>query len=152
MGKQISAGLRYTFLAHCIVGAVIGLSLWIIPGRTLTYFGLIAAWVELPTSGISIPGGAFVNPLMTRFFGAALLALAFSSFKAWRSREWLAVRVIVQLELIFFVLSFISTLYYLTHVEALMRPFGWTVFVLVSVFALAWGFAFVRHELRKTDK
>jgi len=38
MAKQISSGLRYTFLLHGIVLGVLGLSLWVIPGRTLTYW------------------------------------------------------------------------------------------------------------------
>jgi hypothetical protein len=129
---------------------VLGLSLWIVPGRTLTLIGLIQEWVELPTSGISIPGGAFVNPLMTRFFGAALLAMAFSSFEAWRAKEWLPIKALLRLELVFSVLGAVSALYYLTNVEPPMRLFGWISLVIMVLFAVAWGFALVRNMPQKS--
>jgi len=152
MEKQISSGLRIIFLVHWIIAAVLGLSLWIVPGRTLTLLSLVQEWVELPQSGISIPGGAFVNPLITRLFGAALLALAFSSFKGWRAKEWTTVKTLVQLELVFSVLGAISALYYVTHVESMMRPFGISSLIFMAVFAVAWGFAFVRNARQRDDR
>jgi len=146
MAKQISSGLRYTFLLHGIVLGVLGLSLWVIPGRTLTLLGLIQEWVQLPKSGISIPGGAFVNPFMTRLFGAALLALAFSSFKGWRAKEWSAVKTLVQQELVFCVLGFISALYHMTHVEIPMWVVGGISMAILAGFALAWGVALWRND------
>jgi hypothetical protein len=149
MEKQISSGLRYTFLVHCIIAGLLGLSLWIIPGRTLTVFGLIQEWIELPTSGISIPGGAFVNPFMTRLFGAALLALAFSSFKGWRAKEWPEVKTLVQMGLVFCILGVISALYYLSHVDAPMWIFGGISVAFLVSFAIAWGLALQRHTAQK---
>ena len=146
MEKQISSGLRNTFLVHCIIAGVLGLGLWIIPGRVLTFFGLIQEWVELPKSGISIPGGAFVNPFMTRLFGAALLALAFSSFQGWRAKEWSAVKTLIQLHLIFCVLGVISAIYHMTHVAVPMWIFGGISIALLAGFALAWAFALWRNE------
>jgi hypothetical protein len=152
MEKQISSGLRITFLVHWIITGVLGLGIWIVPGRTLTLLSLIQEWVELPKSGISIPGGAFVNPLITRLFGAALLAFAFSSFKGWRAKEWTAVKPLIQLQLVFSALGAISALYYVTHAESMMQPFGLGTLIFMAVFAVAWGYAFVRNEQRHDDK
>jgi len=152
METLISSGLRKIFLVHLVVAGVLGLSLWILPGRTLTFFGFIQEWVELPKSGMSIPGGAFVNPFMTRLFGAALLALSFSSFKGWRAKEWPAVKTLVQMELVFCVLGIMAALYYVSVVEAPMRLFGLISLIPMVVFAVAWGFALWRNLPYKKDR
>jgi hypothetical protein len=144
MEKPISPGLRNTFLIHLVIAGVLGLSFWLVPGRTLAVFGLTQQWVRLPESGMQIPGGTFVNPFIVRLFGAALLALAFSSFIAWRAKEWPAIKALVQLETVFCVLGAIATAYFAFVVWGSIPIITWIAFVLLVAFALAWGFALKR--------
>lgn len=141
MEKPISPGLHNTFLIHWIIAGVLGLSFWLVPGRTLALFGVTPQWVQLPESGLRIPGGAFVNPFIVRLFGAALLALAFSSFIAWRAKEWPAIKALVQLEAVFCVLGAIATVYFAFAVGGSTQLITWIALALLVAFALAWGFA-----------
>ena len=73
----MSKALKTTFLVHAIFAALGGGILLLIPGRFLLWLG----WAP-------------IDPIMSRLFGAALLALAWSSFQGWRAREWAQVFLI----------------------------------------------------------
>ena len=83
MDKPVSKGLQITFLAHALLSLVFGLALLLVPGRSLSLLGWVPEWVQLPDSDLSIPGSTFIDPLITRLLGAALLALAYLSFRCW---------------------------------------------------------------------
>ena len=72
--------------------------MWLIPGRTLTLFGWVGEFVQLPGSQVTIPGQTFVDPFISRLFGAALLALAFSSFLGWKAKRWEQVAIVAFVE------------------------------------------------------
>jgi hypothetical protein len=60
-----------------IIALVFGATLWIVPGTTLRLLGWVEEMVPLPGTEVSIPGTTFVDDVLTRLLGAALLAFAF---------------------------------------------------------------------------
>jgi hypothetical protein len=140
MDKSISKGLRSTFLVHMIIAAVCGAALLLVPGRTLSLVGWVPSWVQLPESDLSVPGTTFVDPVITRVLGAALLAMAFSSYRSWRAHQWGAVALLVQLEVTFCVLGALVILAGMFTTERAM-PFRLVSSIILAGFALAWGLA-----------
>ena len=92
----MSKALKSTFLVHAVFAALGGAVLLLIPGRFLVWLG----WAP-------------IDPIISRLFGAALLALAWSSFQGWRAREWGQVAILVQLEAVFTVLACVGLLRHL---------------------------------------
>jgi len=117
----MSKSTRYTFLIHGIVSLVMGLPMLLIPGRFLPLFG----WVE---EGI--------DPLLSRILGAALLALAWTSYRGWRAPDWDKVKILVEGEVVFTILAMIGML---RHLIGFSWPFGvWFIFAIITIFAVAW--------------
>jgi uncharacterized membrane protein len=141
MDKQISSRLRTTFLVHMIVSGILGAALWLVPGRTLLLLGCVEDFVLLPESDLSVPGTTFVDALITRLLGAALLALAFSSFQGWRAGQWGQVSRVVQLEAVFCMLGTLAFLATLILREHATPPLFWVLLVTLLAFTGAWGLA-----------
>jgi hypothetical protein len=139
LDKPMTQNLRVTFLLHWIVCAILGAALWLIPGRTLTLVGWVGEFIQLPESNLSIPGQTFVDPFITRLYGAALLALAFSSYLGWKAKRWEQVAMVVKQEAAFCVLGVVSFFAVLLLAERPMPLSGWAVMLLLAAFAIAWG-------------
>ena len=118
--------LKVLFPVHAVVALVAGVPLLLAPGRFLGWAG----WAP-------------VDPLLTRLLGAALIALAWSSFRAWRARGWSQVAVLVEVEAIFTVLSCAGLLRHL--LKANYTLLVWGPFAVLLAFALAWIAAYVHH-------
>ncbi|GMQ79415.1 MAG: hypothetical protein BMS9Abin02_2003 [Anaerolineae bacterium] len=115
----MSTSTRITFALHSIIALVFGLPLLIAPGRALD----ILDWVP-------------IDPILTRMFGAALLALAWGSFRGWRAEEWDKVAYLVELEIIFTVLSAVGII---RHLLIASYPwYIWTILIILLLFAIAW--------------
>ena len=115
----MSTSTRITFALHSIVALIAGFFLLIWPGSTLETIG----W-------------ASSEPILTRFFGAALLGLAWSSFRGWRAEEWDQVNYLVELEVIFSVLASVGII---RHLLIASYPwFVWAILVIFILFAIAW--------------
>ena len=115
----MSTSTRITFAFHSIVALVFGLPLLIAPGRTLDVFD----WAP-------------VDPILTRMLGAALLALAWGSFRGWRAKEWGKVEYLVEIEIIFTVLSAVGII---RHLLKTGYPwYIWTILIILVLFAIAW--------------
>ena len=111
--------LKIVFLVHMVVAAVLGALLLAMPGRFLGWLG----WAP-------------VDPLLSRVLGAALLALAWSSFRGWRAQERAQVAVLLEMEALFTVLGCVGLLRHL-----LIANYPWMVWTLLAVlaaFAVAW--------------
>ena len=149
MDRPISDGLRTTFLVHLVVGAILGIALFLVPGRALNLLGWVPDWVQLPNTDQNIPGQTFVDPVVTRILGAALLALAFSSLRGWLgsapARKWSEVALLVELETIFNALGAIAILAgaFLIgqRMQAGMPLIGWVLFVVQIAFTVTFGLA-----------
>jgi hypothetical protein len=144
MDVPISNSLRTTFLIHMIVGLVLGAALWLVPGRSLTLLGWVPDQVQLPQTELSVPGQTFVDPVVTRLLGAALLALGYASFLGWRSSRREQVSLLVQMEFVYCVLATIAIL---VGIFTMSRPaplIGWVLAAMLAAFAVAWGLALRR--------
>ena len=141
MDSPISKRLRITFLIHGIISAILGALLWLIPGRTLVMLGWVDISYTLPGSDLSVPGETFVDVFITRLLGAALLALALSSFLGWRAERWSQVAFLVQQETAFCLLGLVAFFYVLARALRPMPVIGWVVMLLLAAFAVAWGVA-----------
>ena len=142
MDKTISTFLRNTFLVHLIIGFLLGVTLFLIPGRTLTLLGWVPESVPIPNSQLTVPGTIFVDPLITRLLGAALLALAFSSYLGWRASSLSQVALIVQLELVYCALGSLAFIAAYFLLERPMPVIGYVFLVILLAFAVAWAWAY----------
>ena len=122
----MSRGLKITFLVHAVVAFVFGIVCYVKPGLLVT----LVQWPHL-------------DPHMTRAFGAALLAIAISSWLAYRATRWEEVRILVQMEIGLTVLSTVGGLWALLFRGA--PPFGWVAVVLWVAFAAAWIYFYVKR-------
>jgi hypothetical protein len=125
----MSKVLKYVFLIHAIVALLVGAPLLIAPGRFLAVFG----WAP-------------VEPVICRILGAALLALAWSSFRGWRAIDREQVVFLVEMEAVFTVCGCIGVL---RHLLIAGYPLVvWLVLAVLAIFAIIWIVFLVR--MRRT--
>jgi len=110
---------KITFLVHTVVAAVTGAPLLLAPGRFL-------GWI----------GWAPVDPILSRLLGAALLALAWSSFRGWRAADEAQTTILLELETAFAVLGCVGLLRHL--LTSRYPAMVWITFVVLAAFAVAW--------------
>ena len=144
MDAPISNSLRVTFIVHMIVALVLGAALWIIPGRTLTILGWVPEQVYLPQSDLSIPGSSFVDGVLIRVLGAALLALGYASFLGWRASRREQVNLLVQVEFVYCVLGTVAFLIGLFTMDRPVPVIGWVMTAILVIFSVVWGLALRR--------
>jgi uncharacterized membrane protein YkvA (DUF1232 family) len=117
----MSQSTRYTFLIHAIIAALFGIPMLIIPGEFLPLFG----WTD-----------DVIDPLVSRVLGAAIIAMAWSSYRGWRATDWEQVNIVIEAEAMFAVLAAIGLL---RHLIGYSWPAGvWLILALFVVFAIAW--------------
>lgn len=125
MDKQISRGLKITFLVHLIVGAIFGLIYLLIP----EVWGNLIGW---PTQ----------EPAVYRLVGAAVLGFATSSWLAYRETAWEKVKIVVQAEIVWTILGTLVMLWGL--IFAGLPAIGWLNAVILGGFAVAFGVFYFR--------
>ena len=125
MEKQISLGLKYTFLVHGIVALVIGLIGLLIPQL---YGNLMTLTV--------------LEPEIHRLVGAALLAFAIGSLLAYTERTWDGVRIVVLMEIVWTVLGTLVILWGVIFAGLPSR--GLINAIIFGGFAVAFGFFYFR--------
>lgn len=123
----MSKALKITFLVHGIVALLFGLLLLLIPGRLLLWLG----WAP-------------IDPIISRLLGAALLGLAWSSFRGWRATERAQVAIVLEVEAVFTVLGCAGLLRHLLFSRWPLMV--WAVFALLAAFAVAWILFLLRRE------
>jgi len=123
----MSKSLKYTFLIHVVVSLIFGAALLLAPGRTLGLFG----WAP-------------IDPLISRLLGAALLALAWSSYRGWGASSYEQVSVLVEMEVIFTMFGSLGLLRHL--IKAWYPWYVWFVFAVLLVFAIAWTYHLWKKE------
>lgn len=129
----MSKALKYTFLIHALLAAIVGTALLIIPGRFLWAIG----WPTL----LQAFGWENTDPYLARLLGAALLALAWSSYRGWRSTDRTQVSTLIEMEAVFTVLGCVGLLRHLViplFVEGWFPPIGWGTAAVLAIFAAAW--------------
>ena len=117
----MTKALRITFLLYSITTLIFGLPLFLAPGRFLDLFG----WQP-------------VEPLLFRLLGAALLAMAWTSFRNFRAAEEDRVKMCLQGNLIF---TGLGALGFARHLfSASWYPLMvWFIFWLLLVWAVVWA-------------
>jgi hypothetical protein len=121
MDKQISSGLKTTFLIHFVVAGIFGL--------------VLLLWGNL--AGLEI-----VKTAIYRLVGAALLGFAASSWLAYKETVWERVRIVVQMEIVGSALGALVILWGLAF-EGL-PPLEWMNVVILAGFAIAFAFFYSR--------
>ena len=142
MDKPISSFLRSTFLVHLIIGVLLGVFLFLIPGRFLTFLGWVPEGVEILDTELTVPGSTFVDPIITRLLGSAILALTISSFLGWRASTWGQVSLIVQTELAYSLLGSVALFSAFFLLERPMPIIGYVILVTLLAFGAAWAWAY----------
>jgi hypothetical protein len=80
---------------------------------------------------------------VTRLYGAALLALAVSSWFGYRAAHWEEVRILLLLEIAFTLLSTIAGLWIVLFSAGPI--FAWLAIAIWVIFAAAWIYFYVSH-------
>jgi uncharacterized protein YjeT (DUF2065 family) len=126
MEKQISTGLKNTYLIHFLLGLIFGLIYLLIPD----------VWNNLINWDIS-------DPAAYRLVGAAVLAFGVSSWLAYKDGVWTHVKVLTQLEIIWTTLATFVMLWGMIF-EGL-PSFGWVNTVIFAAFALAFSVLYTKQ-------
>ena len=126
--------LKVTFLVHAVVAGLLGVLLLFIPGTFLRWIGWKAFAAQAAWLGIDV--------VISRLLGAALIALAWSSFRGRRATEPAHIANLVEMEVVFAVLSCAGLLRHLVFGHLLM--IGWILFAVFALFAVAWTVSLVR--------
>ena len=124
MEKQISSGLKVTFLVHVIVGAIFGLVMLLVPGM----WNLLGVTVQ--------------EPAMYRLTGAAILGFTTSSWLAYKETAWEKVKIVVQMEIVWTILATLVLLWGL--IFAGLPAIEWINAVIMGGFAAAFSFFYSR--------
>lgn len=124
MDKQISSGLKATFLVHIIVGAIFGLGMLFFP----------FSW--------SVLGVPVQEPEMYRLVGAAILGFSASSWWAYRETSWWRVKIVVQMEIVWTVLATLVILWGLIFVG--LPAIEWMNAIIMAAFAAAFSYFYSR--------
>ncbi len=144
MDKPLSSWLRTTFLVHWIISALLGAALFLVPGRILTILGWVPQLVQLPGGELNVPGQTFVDPVLTRLLGVALLALAWSSFRGWRTKQRSEVEILIQTEAAFCILGVVAFIAGIASMDRATPIIGYVFALILALFAIAWGLALRR--------
>ena len=126
MHREVSTGLKYTFLVHGIMMSIFALIYLFIP----------VMWGDLT--------GCLSNqvPQVFRLFGTAILGYAISSFLAFRETSWDNVKIVAQMECITGVLWVIVIFLGLFFWG--LPSIAWMYFVVMSGFAIAFNFFYFK--------
>ncbi len=119
--------LKRWFVIHAVVSLLFGLGLYFYPAR----LGGLVGWTD-------------VDVMMSRMYGASLLALSAGSALAYSAHTWDEVRVKVALEAVFCSLSAAIGLYGVLFEDA--PRFVWLYVGLMDVFAVVWAYYLVQQR------
>jgi hypothetical protein len=125
MEKQVSTGLKTTFLVHFIVALIFGLIYLLIPEM----WGNLISW-------------PVTEPPIYRLLGAAILGFGTSSWLAYKETAWEKVRIVVQMEIAWTILGALVVLWGL--IFAGLPAFGWVNAVILAGFAAAFSILYPR--------
>jgi hypothetical protein len=127
MEKQISNGLKNTFIFHFIVAIVFGLTYLLIPDTWAT----IVQWPLRET-------------FPYRLLGAALLGFGVSSWLAFKNPLWESVKIVVVMEIVWCGLGTVVMLWGMV-IQGL-PAIGWLNTVLMVFFTVTFGFFLIREK------
>ena len=125
MEKEISRGLRITFLIHFILAVIFGLIFLLIPGL----WGKLTGW-------------SVQEPVIYRLMGAAMLGFGTSSWFSYRETAWEKVKIVVQMEIVWPILGTLVFLWGM--IFAGLPVIGWLYTVIFAGFSIAFTVFYCR--------
>ena len=124
---EISSPLRLTFLIHFFVGIIFGLIYLIF----LEFYNTLVGWT-------------YDDPIAGRVLGAALIGFGVASLLAWRETEWVKVKIIVQMEIVWLTIAVVAQFW---AAFTLFPPIViWVNIGLMIVFLVAFIWFYWRQE------
>lgn len=123
----MSRGLKITFLLHAICAFLFGVSLYLLPAYT-------SALINWPDPDLT----------MSRFFGAAMLAICLKSWLCYRADRYEAVRISVIFEMCYCFFGSIIGLYAVLFTGA--PVFTWISIVVWLVFLSAFTYFYFKNR------
>lgn len=117
--ESMSKLFKPTLLTNMVVGFLVGLFLLAMPGRFLA----LIRWAP-------------IDPIMSRVLGAALLAMAWGSWRMWQASSQPQAKWLVEIQLGFTLLAAVGILRHL--VEGGWPLMAWIIFGVFGLFALLW--------------
>jgi hypothetical protein len=129
MAGQISKQLKILFLVHFFVSIIIGL--------------VFLLFVESFTALIQWPN---VDPVAGRLLGASVLGYSTSSLLAWRETEWMKVKLIVQIEIVWCAIGAIVLLVCVFNPIFALPFFTWVFIVLLLFFVIVFVWFYFQQE------
>ena len=132
MADQISKQLKIMFLVHFFIAV---------------FFGLVfLIFIEGFVSFIGWPS-QYLDPVIGRLLGAALIGFASSSLLAWRETQWLKVKLVVQMEIVWCAIGSIVLLVSLFMPTILPLPFfTWVITIVFLFFLIVFTWYYFQHE------
>ena len=127
MEKQISKGLKCTFIFHFIVAIVFGLTYLLIPDK----WANIVHWPLRET-------------FPYRLLGAALIGFGVSSWLAFKNQLWESVKIVVIMEIVWCGLGTVVMLWGMFTQG--LPAIGWLNTVLMAFFTVTFGFFLIREK------
>ncbi len=124
--------LRYVFLAFALLSALVGLGLFLSPGRVMSLFG----WPNL-------------DPILYRVLGGALVALGWSAFRGAQVQDARYAQPFVDVQVIFYALAAIGVWRHLLT-GAFFASYVWLLAAFLSICAVIWVVFWVLLVIRPT--
>lgn len=125
--KPVSAGLKTTFFAHLLIGAVVGLQHLFVP----------RLWTDLAGMRIS-------ETVTWRLIGAALVGLAAGSWMGLRATLWSEVRILVVVNILWSAAG-AAVITWGILAEGL-PPLEWLNALILGIFAVLFAVFYARHR------
>lgn len=127
MVDQISKQLNIMFLIHFFVSILFGIVF-------LIFVEGFVAFIQWP----------YLDPVVGRLLGAALIGFAATSLLAWRETEWAKVKIIVQMEIVW---CAIGSIVLLVCVFLFPLPFfTWINIIILIFFLIVFSWYYFTHE------
>ncbi|MFX0058673.1 MAG: hypothetical protein ACFE85_16035 [Candidatus Hodarchaeota archaeon] len=130
MVEKIKKPLKLTFLIHFFVSIFFGIVFLIM---TQFYVDLI--------------GWPYLDPVVGPLLGATFVGFAASSLLAWRETDWIKVKIVVQMEMVWCAVGSIVliTCFFLPYIQPLPL-FTWVNIAILLAFFVAFTWFYFQHE------
>jgi hypothetical protein len=118
------------FLVHFFVSILFGIVF-------LVFIEAFVGFIQWP----------YLDPVAGRLLGAALIGFAATSLLAWRETEWIKVKIIVQMEIVWCAIGSIVLIVSLFIPAFLFLPFfTWIIIVILLFFLIVFTWYYFQHE------
>ena len=127
MVDKISKQLNIMFLVHFFISILFGIVF-------LIFIEAFKDFIQWP----------YLDPVAGRLLGAGLIGFASSSLLAWRETEWLKVKLVVQMEIVWCAIGSIVSL-----ISAFLFPvpiFIWVMIIIYLFFLIVFAWYYFQHE------